>query len=265
MADYSVFEKVLATQDGRLLTVSLNRPERMNAVGGGLHEDLDAIISLVRDDDSVGAVLLKGEGRAFCVGGDIKEMSANEQSSGERIASLLKSKDLLYEMLEIQQPIVTAVHGYAMGLGATIALFTDIVVAAEDAIFADTHVNVGLVAGDGGAVLWPLLMPFGQAKYHLLTGDRVTGADAAAMGMIHKAVPADQVLAEATAIAQRLADGPTLALKWTKKAVNQVLRERLDLILEFGLALEGATFLSDDFKEASTAFIEKRDPHFTGR
>jgi enoyl-CoA hydratase len=265
VADYSVFEKVLATQEGRLLTLSLNRPERMNAVGGGLHEDLDALIELIRRDDSVGAVLLKGEGRAFCVGGDIKEMTENEQSPAERVGSLLKAKDLLYNMLEIQQPIVAAVHGYAMGLGATIALFSDIVVAADDAIFADTHVNVGLVAGDGGAVLWPLLMPFGQAKYYLLTGDRVTGADAAGMGMIHKSVPADQLLAEATAIAQRLADGPTLALKWTKKAVNQVLRERLDLILEFGLALEGATFLSDDFKEASTSFVEKRDPHFTGR
>jgi enoyl-CoA hydratase len=264
VADYSGFEKVLAKQEGRLLTVTLNRPERMNAVGGGLHEDLDGIISLVRNDDSVGAILLRGEGRAFCVGGDIKEMSENEQSSGERVASLLKSKDLLYEMLEIQQPIVSAVHGYALGLGATIALFTDIVIAAEDAIFADTHVHVGIVAGDGGAVVWPLLMPFGKAKYHLLTGDRVTGADAAAMGMIHKAVPADQVLAEAEALARRLADGPTLALKWTKKAVNQILRERLDLILEFGLALEGVTFLSDDFREASTAFIEKRDPHFTG-
>jgi enoyl-CoA hydratase len=265
VADYSGLEKILVTQEGRLLTVSLNRPESMNAMGGGLGADLDAVIEMVRNDNSVGAILLKGEGRAFCVGGDIKEMSSGEQSSGERVTSLLKSKDLLYAMLEIQQPIIAAVHGYAMGLGATIALFSDIVVAAEDAIFADTHVNVGLVAGDGGAVLWPLLLPFGQAKYHLLTGDRITGADAARMGMIHKSVPADQLLAEATAIARRLADGPTLALKWTKKALNQILRERLDLILEFGLALEGVTFLSDDFKEASTAFIEKRDPHFTGR
>jgi enoyl-CoA hydratase len=177
----------------------------------------------------------------------------------------LGSKELLYSMLAIEQPIIAAVQGFALGLGATIALFCDIVLAAEDAYFADTHVNVGLVAGDGGAVLWPLLLPFGQAKYHLLTGDRITGADAARMGMIHKAVPADQLLDEATAVARRLADGPTLALKWTKKAVNQVLRERLDLILEIGLALEGATFLSDDFKEASSAFIEKRKPTFTGR
>jgi enoyl-CoA hydratase len=121
------------------------------------------------------------------------------------------------------------------------------------------------VAGDGGAVLWPLLLPFGTAKYYLLTGDRISGAEAARMGMIHKAVPADQLLAEASAIAERLANGPTMALKWTKTAVNQVLRERLNLVLDIGLALEGATFLSDDHKEATTAFVEKRQPVFRGR
>src|SRR3984957_5444527 len=265
MPDYSRFEKVLAHQDGRLLTLTFNRPDNMNAIDGGVSGDLSTLIALIRDDDSVGAVLLRGEGRAFCAGGDIKMMSAATPTPMERVDSILGSKELLYSMRASEQPIIAAVQGFALGLGATIALFCDIVLAAEDAYFADTHVNVGLVAGDGGAVLWPLLLPFGQAKYHLLTGDRITGADAARMGMIHKAVPADQLLAEATAIARRLADGPTLALKWTKKALNQILRERLDLILEFGLALEGVTFLSDDFKEASTAFIEKGDPTFTGR
>jgi enoyl-CoA hydratase len=265
MPDYSRFEKVLAHQEGRLLTLTFNRPDNMNAIDGGVSGDLSTLITLIRNDDSVGAVLLRGEGRAFCAVGDIKMMSAATPTAVERVDSILCSKELLYSMLAIEQPIIAAVQGFALGLGATIALFCDIVLAADDAYFADTHVNVGLVAGDGGAVLWPLLLPFGQAKYHLLTGDRITGADAARMGMIHKAVPADQLLDEATAVARRLADGPTLALKWTKKAVNQVLRERLDLILEIGLALEGATFLSDDFKEASSAFIEKRKPTFTGR
>jgi len=263
--DYAKFEKVLAVQDGKLLTLTFNRPERRNAVGGGLHEDFDELIELIRHDKSVGAVLLKGNGPAFCAGGDIKEMSESTVGPAERVGELLNAKRLLYTMLEVEQPIVCAVHGYALGLGATIALFCDVVVAAEDAFFADTHVNVGLVAGDGGAVLWPLLLPFGQAKYHLLTGDRITGADAARMGMIHKAVPADELFAEAEGIARRLADGATLALKWTKMAVNQVLRERMNLVLEIGLAMEGATFVSEDFAEASTAFLEKRTPTFKGK
>jgi enoyl-CoA hydratase len=263
--DWSTYEKVLAVQDGRLLTLTLNRPERRNAIGGGLHEDLDEIIERVRTDKSVGAILLKGNGKAFCAGGDIQEMSENRSNPAERVGELLNAKDLLYSMLRIEQPIICAVHGFALGLGATIALFCDIVLAAEDAYFADTHVNVGLVAGDGGAVLWPLLLPFGQAKYHLLTGDRITGTEAARMGMIHKAVPEAELFAEAEALARRLAEGPTLALKWTKMALNQVLRERMDLVLEIGLAMEGATFLSDDFREAASAFLEKRTPTFTGR
>jgi enoyl-CoA hydratase len=262
--DYAKFEKVLAEKDGRLLTLTFNRPERRNAVGGGLHEDLDELIELIRHDPSVGAVLLKGNGKAFCAGGDIQEMSSNDSGPAVRVGELLNARHLLYSMLEIEQPLICAVHGYAMGLGATIALFCDIVLAAEDAFFADTHVNVGLVAGDGGAVLWPLLLPFGQAKYYLLTGDRITGAEAARIGMIHRAVPEAELFAEAEALARRMADGPTLALKWTKKAVNQVLRERLNLCLEIGLAMEGATFLSEDFKEAAAAFLEKRPVTFKG-
>jgi enoyl-CoA hydratase len=110
-----------------------------------------------------------------------------------------------------------------------------------------------------------LLLPLGEAKYYLLTGDRISGTEAARLGMVHRAVPADQVLDEATALARRLAAGATMALKWTKTAVNQVLRERLRLVLDIGLALEGATFLSEDHREATAAFADRRAPVFRGR
>ena len=113
-------------------------------------------------------------------------------------------------------------------------------------------------------MLWPLLLPFGVAKYHLLTGDRISGSDAARMGMVYKAVPADQVFEEATAIAERLANGPPLAIRFTKTAVNQVLRERLNLVLDIGLALSAITYISEDHREAARAFTEKRDPIFRG-
>jgi len=264
MPDYEKFEKVLAHKDGRLLTLSLNRPHVLNAFGDGMHEELEELVKLVRTDDSVGAILLKGEGRGFSAGGDIKEMAATKQAHSSRAASIFRTKDLLYGMLEIEQPIVAAIHGFAVGLAASIALFCDVVIAAEDAFFADTHVNIGVVAGDGGAVLWPLLLPFGVAKYHLLTGDRITGSDAARMGMIYKTVPAEKVLEEATAIARRLANGPPLAIRFTKTAVNQVLRERLNLVLDIGLALSAITYISEDHREAARAFTEKRDPIFRG-
>jgi enoyl-CoA hydratase len=265
MPDYGKFEKVLVRQEGRLLTLTLNRPHALNALGDGMHQELEEIVKLVHTDDSVGAILLHGEGRGFSAGGDIKEMAVSAVGPSTRAASVFRSKELLYNMLQVEQPIVAAVHGFAIGLGASIALFCDIVVAAEDAFFADTHVNIGVVAGDGGAVLWPLVLPFGVAKYHLLTGDRISGSDAARYGMVYKAVPADKVLEEATAIAQRLADGPSLAIRFTKTAVNQVLRERLNLVLDIGLALSGITYTSEDHREAARAFTEKRDPVFRGQ
>jgi enoyl-CoA hydratase len=168
-------------------------------------------------------------------------------------------------MLDVEQPIVAAVQGYAMGLGATLALFCDIVLAADDAVFADTHVNIGLVAGDGGTVIWPLLTSFAAAKYYLLTGDRISGIEAERIGLIHRAVPADQLLDEARGLADRLAARAPLALRGTKRAINLQLRERTQLLLDPAMIAEGMTFLSEDHQEASTAFVEKRPPVFQGR
>ncbi|MFC4055239.1 enoyl-CoA hydratase/isomerase family protein [Actinomadura syzygii] len=270
MPDYGSFTKVLVTQDDRLLTVSLNNPDRLNAMGGGLERELSEVLRLVAADESVGAVLLRGEGRAFCAGGDVK--SFNEQTTAaeqpppaSRVLGTLKATEILDTILAVPQPIVAAVHGYAMGLGATIALFCDVVVAAEDAKIADSHVAVGLVAGDGGAVAWPLLMPLGAARYHLLTGEPLTGADAARYGMVLRAVPAADLAAESERVARKLADGAPLAVQGTKATLNKIVRERMALTLESGLLLEGATFVSDDHKEAAAAFVEKRKPKFQGR
>jgi enoyl-CoA hydratase len=271
---YSSFTTLQVEQAERLLIVSLNRPESLNAVNAVLHDDLDTLWRAVRRDNSVGAVLLRGNGRAFCAGGDVKWMAStsavagapSQPGPGERAAELLVSaKSLVTNMLEVEQPIVCAVQGYAMGLGATIALFCDVVVAAEDAVFADTHVTVGLVAGDGGAVIWPLLMPINTAKYYLLTGERLTGSEAKELGLVQKVVPLDQLETTARGLAQRLADGPSLAIRFTKTTINKVLRERVNLLLDTSLALEASTFFSADYAEATRSFVEQRRPDFTGR
>jgi enoyl-CoA hydratase len=268
---YKAFRTLAIEQEGRLLSIQLNRPESLNSVGGGLHEELEDIWAVVRGDDSVGAVLLTGSGRAFCSGGDVKGMAnsasaTDEANPAQRVAGVLGgAKRLVANMLEVEQPIVAAVQGYAMGLGATIALCSDVVIAAEDAVFADTHVSIGLVAGDGGAVIWPLLLPINTAKYYLMTGDRISGADAARLGLVLKAVPAADLQDEARAIATRLANGPSMAIRFTKTTVNKILRERLNLLLDTSLILEAVTMFTDDHREASAAFVEKRAPHFTGR
>jgi len=266
------YTTLLIEQKDRLLKVTLNRPESLNAVGGGMHEELEDFFYTVRDDRSVGAILLTGAGeRAFCVGGDVKGMAETAETGGgiskaEKVGSLLgKAKRLLTNMLEVEQPVICAVRGYAMGLGATIALCSDIVFTADDAVFADSHVAIGLVAGDGGTVIWPLLMPLNTAKYYLLTGDRMSGKEAARLGLAVKSFPPDELEAAALEVADRLANGPALALRWTKTAINKILRDRVNLLLDTSLLLEGATFISEDHLEATKAFAESRAPKFDGR
>lgn len=259
----------LDCSDG-VLSVTLNRPERLNAVNGQLHDALTKAIAQGHRDPGVRAFLIRGEGRAFCVGGDVKGFAdqagdSDQPSPSQRVLSTMQGRAIVDAFLSTDKPVVSAVHGYAMGLGATIALLGDVVIAADDAQFADTHVNVGLVAGDGGAVMWPLLMPFGQAKYYLMTGERISGTEAERLGMVLRAVAADDLLAEATAVARKLAAGAPQAVRGTKATANLILRERVERVLDPGLLLEGATFVSEDHQEAAAAFLEKRDPIFRDR
>ena len=261
-------EAVLITMDEGIMTISLNRPDRHNAINAALHVELAAAFERAAADPDVRAVLLRGEGRSFCSGGDVDgfaEWSEESLTGGRQMVGLEKQgRELLEALLSVKQPVVAAVRGYALGLGATLALFCDVVVAAEDAQFADAHVNVGLVAGDGGAVAWPLMMPFGKAKYYLLTGERITGTDAEHLGLVLKAVPIDDLEQEATRLARRLAALAPMAAAGTKATLNLILRERMNLVLAYGLFYEGATFLSDDHVEATKAFAEKRTPQWTG-
>jgi enoyl-CoA hydratase/carnithine racemase len=172
---------------------------------------------------------------------------------------------LILNMLEVEAPIVTAVNGDAIGLGATLALLGDVVVASESARIADTHVRMGLVAGDGGAVIWPLLIGVNKAKEFLMTGDFVHAPEAERIGLVNHVVPVDDVVPRAREIAERLANGPTWAIRWTKASINKAIRERFNLILDTSLAFEAMTSSTEDHKEAALSFFEKRPPQFKGR
>ena len=174
------------------------------------------------------------------------------------------ARRLTWAILDVEQPIVSAVHGYAMGLGATVALLADIVLAAEDAVLADNHVNAGLVAGDGGTVIWPMLVPFTAAKYYLLTGDRIDGREAERIGLVFRSYPHEELHEAARSIATRLSRGAPIAVRGTKRSLNKQLRERMELLLDPALTMEGLSFLTQDHREASSAFVEKRDPVFRG-
>ncbi len=265
MPDYK-YESILVEQVGNLLTATFNRAENLNAFDPTLHHELEIFFGEVAHDQDVNAIVLTGAGRAFSAGGDVKGMKAradNPQSTVTR--SMLGPKRLIQNLLEVQQPIIAAVNGDAVGLGATVALFCDIVVMNESARIADTHVRVGIVAGDGGAVIWPHLVGVNRAKEFLMRGNFIRGSEAERIGLVNYAVPAEQVLPKARELADELANGATWAIRWTKSSVNKILRERMNLILDTSLAYEWLSFQTQDHREAATAFVEKRRPSFVGR
>lgn len=260
------FLKVQKRANG-IAILSINRPELLNAVDPETHRDLEYIwIDLARDKD-IKAIVMTGEGKAFSAGGDLKRM-AKRAGTLEGLKHALNApagtKRIFQNLLEVPQPIIAAINGDAIGIAATIALFCDISYIADDAWFGDPHVKVGMVAGDGGAVVWPLLIGHQRAKEFLLTGRMVKGADAARMNLINHAAPKAEVLDRAIAMAEEIARQPYWAVHFTKLSVNKWLKEQVSLILDASAAYESLSMLTEDFKEATNAFVEKRKPDYKG-
>jgi enoyl-CoA hydratase len=267
MPDYSKYEALKVEKADRVATVTLNRPDSLNAVNAVMHHELMTIWLDLAEDQEVNAIILTGAGRAFFAGGDVKNMASRAGTSDGRRRSLAtpaEARRIVEGMLDVEQPIIGAINGDAVGLGATIALLTDITVVSEKARFADTHVRVGIVAGDGGALIWPLLVGPHRAKEFLMRGHFINGAEAGRIGMVNYAVPPEQVMAKARELAQELADGPTWAIRWSKLAVNKWLKHQANLIMDASLAYEMMTFGTEDQKEAARAFVEKRKAKFQG-
>ncbi len=260
---YENYNNITFDRVDGVLTVTLNRPDALNATDEHLHKELSRVFADIAQDKETRAVILTGAGKAFCAGGDLKHgLSMNREQTD---AMVEEGRKIIMDILEVPQPIIAAVNGYAMGLGSTLALFCDIVVASEDAVFADTHVVAGYVAGDGGAAIWPLLIGANNAKEFLMTGDRLSAAEAREIGLIRHVVPATDLIGEASKKAKRLANGPRMAIEGTKLTINRLLRQAVEATLDYGLQKEKECMLvSDDCVEALSAFAEKRKPEFTG-
>jgi enoyl-CoA hydratase len=245
--------------------VTLDRPERLNAVNGTMHAELARFSRDFGNDRDIRVLVLTGAGRAFCAGGDF--------SPGDPIGAdpegpnlWVEARQIVDHILECEKPIISAVNGYAMGLGANVALLCDVVVAGPNTVFADTHVNMGIGAGDGGQLIWPFLIGVNRAKYYLMTGDRVTGKEAVEMGLANFYVDeTDAVVPKALEIAERLATGAPKAITASKMAVNAYLRSVSSMVMPICLKYEEVTMASEDHREAVAAFQEKRQPKFTGK
>ena len=262
--NFDAYRRLSFTRRGRILTVTLDRPETLNAVDGEMHDDLSRVFYDLALDEESDIVVLTGAGKAFSAGGDMTwlEGLCGNRADWERVR--IEAKRIVFGLLDCEKPVIAKVNGHAAGLGATIALFCDVIFASERARISDPHVRVGLVAGDGGAIIWPQLIGYARAKEHLLTGEPVSASRAAEIGLINHCVAAEALDERVDAFCDRLAGGATAAIRYTKVAVNVGLRQIAHSLMDASIAYESMTNEMRDHREAVRAFIEKRPAEFRG-
>ncbi|TWP33903.1 enoyl-CoA hydratase/isomerase family protein [Leekyejoonella antrihumi] len=259
LADYQqlTFER----RANGVLLITLNRPEKYNATDEAMHGELARVWADVSRDAETRVAVVTGAGKAFSAGGDLA-MVQRLAGDSERVAHMLSEmSDMVYNIINCEKPIVSAINGVAVGAGTVVALLSDISICAEDAKIGDGHVRLGVAAGDHAAILWPLLCGMAKARYYLLTGEMLTGAEAERIGMVSKALPRDQVLDEALRIAETLATGAQPAIRLTKRALGNWLK-MAGPIFDQSAAYEMLTFMGPDVLEGAAALGEKRSPVF---
>jgi enoyl-CoA hydratase/carnithine racemase len=265
MLDAKTYESILIEKhDDGVVVATLNRPKKLNALGGSMRDEYVRLPLEFDGDGSAKVLVITGAGRAFCAGGDFSGDDSDGESP-EYLNSMRHSRMLVDNMLDTEKPVISAVNGYALGLGCTVALLSDIVIAGRSAVFGDTHVKMGMSAGDGGQALWPLLMGPARAKYYMMTGERFDAETAERLGLVSFVVDDDQLMKRALEIARQLAAGPAYAIMASKVPINKWLKSVSNLILPLSLAMEEISISKDDHAEAVKAFQEKREPEFTGR
>jgi enoyl-CoA hydratase/carnithine racemase len=257
---------LLYTVEGHIAHITLNRPDTRNAIDEDMHLALLNILGDIRTDFQVRAVLLSANGKAFSAGGDLEEIRRLQADAHVRRSMCDVGVRLIEAIVDIPVPIVVALHGDAIGLGASIALASDIVVASKTARLADTHVKVGLVAGDGGVLTWPMSMGMNRAKRYLLTGKMLPAEKAYEFGLVSDLVDsADEALPEARAIAEDIAALAPIAVQGTKRALNELTKARSREAFHIGMAYEKESAASEDVLEALSALEERRKPVFHNR
>jgi enoyl-CoA hydratase/carnithine racemase len=261
--DYSDYRHLLfERRDHGVLLITLNRPEVLNAAHEAMHTEMAGIWRDVSRDEDTRVAVVTGAGKAFSAGGDLAmvERIAGDYEGTTRM--LGEMSDLVYNMINCEKPVISAINGVAVGAGLVVALLADISICAEQARLGDGHVKLGAAAGDHAAIIWPLLCGMAKARYYLLTGEMVSGTEAERIGLVSKALPEPEVLPEALRIAQALATGSQLAVRLTKKALGSWLRTA-GPIFDQSAAYEMLTFMGPDVREGAAALRQKRPPRFT--
>lgn len=248
-------------KDDGILLITIDRPDKYNAADEEMHAELARVWTDVAADPEVKVAVVTGAGKAFSAGGDLAMVERMAGDHGRVSHMLSEMSDLVYNMINCSKPIVSAINGVAVGAGTVVALLADISICAEDAKIGDGHVKLGVAAGDHAAIIWPLLAGMAKARYYLMTGEMLTGAEAERIGLVSKALPREQVLDESFRVAQTLASGSQTAIRWTKRALNSWVRNA-GPTFDASAAYEMLGFLGPDVLEGASAVREKRPPRF---
>jgi enoyl-CoA hydratase len=257
VTDLPKFQTIELERRGRTLTVAFNRPEMLNAFNARMHLDVIEALNFANTDAESDVIVLTGRGRAFSAGGDLSRMEECIANPKEFDREAADAKRIVFALLDFEKPVIGRVNGHAVGLGATLALFCDVVFAAESAKLGDPHVKVGLVAGDGGSIIWPQLVGFHRAKEYLMTGMLIPASKAADIGLINHAVPDAELDAHVNAFCDQLVAGATEAIRWTKVTVNLELKRIAHALMDPGIAYESVSVRTSAHRNAVKAMKEQ--------
>ena len=265
MHDYSTQFSSLRFADlgDGVLEVAMSAPGRLNAVGHQAHRELAAVWQTIDTDPDVRVAIIRGADGVFSAGGDLDLVSDMAEDFAVRIRVLREARDLVYNVINCSKPIVSAIEGPAVGAGLVVGLLADVSIAAKDARIIDGHTRLGVAAGDHAAIVWPLLCGLAKAKYHLLTCEPLSGEEAERIGLVSLCVDQAELHDKARAVAARLAAGSPTAIRWTKYALNNWLRQA-GPIFDASLGLEFMGFGGPDVREGVASLREKRKPQFDG-
>ncbi|MEM0986851.1 MAG: enoyl-CoA hydratase-related protein [Pseudomonadota bacterium] len=260
-ADYSRFT---FAREGRVLSAIISGANPVNGVDGPMHDELARVFTDLQRDSESDIIILTAKGRAFCAGGDFDWFEEQISNPAVFRAIAWDAKRIVTSLLDMEKPLICRLNGAAAGLGATIALLCDIIIADETAKIGDPHVKVGLVAGDGGALIWPQLIGYAKAKELLMTGDLLTAAEAMDLGLINYAVPAEALDEKVGELVGKLQANPKWAVRWTKSVANIPLRALAAQLMDASVGWESVSNYLDDRRESVDATKEKRKPNLTG-
>lgn len=261
------YNDIIVEQREAVATITFNRPERMNSMGGDLVVETIAALGRFQHDRDVRAVIMTGIGeRAFCAGADVQNLQRRSEQATpmERRRYVQQAQQLTLAIREIEKPVIAAVNGVAAGGGCDIALACDIRIASEHARFGEVFARIGLFPGTGGTYFLPRLVGIAKALELIWTGDVIDAQEALQIGLVSRVVAANDLMTETWALARRLAVGPPLAISLAKTAVYKGLDLDVRAALEYAATAESITLTSQDHQEGILAFREKRSPYFKG-